>query len=102
MTLRRGKYVSQIICEECHNIREREETFSDLPLNVKGVKGVLESLCQYNNSELLEGDNKYFCENCAKKVNAKKVTKVRQFPPVLTLGLNRFEIDFQTMDRKKV
>ena len=98
----RGKYVSKIICEECGYTHEREEMFSDIPLQIRGVQGVEESLSIFTTEEKLDGENKYFCEVCNKKVNAKKLTRIRQFPPVFTLGLNRFEIDFTTYDRKKV
>lgn len=100
--MHRGKFVTLLVCEECGNVREREELFSDLPLQVKGVKSVEESLSLFSTVERLDGDNKYFCQQCNKKVNATKCTKIRQFPPILTLALNRFEIDFTTMDRKKV
>ena len=98
----RGKYVTQIVCEECKKISEREEEFSDLSLQVKGVKGVEESLCRFMSEERFEGDNKYYCNGCQKKVVAVRKVKVRQFPPILTLSLNRFEMDWVTMDRKKV
>ncbi len=94
--------MNKFTCEECNSIHEREETFSDLPLNVKGIKGVAESLSLFNSEERFEGENQYFCEKCGKKVNAKKQTRIRTAPPILTLGLNRFEIDFKTYDRKKV
>eukprot|EP01022_Parablepharisma_sp_SALTPOND_P028325 TRINITY_DN70798_c3_g1_i1.p3 TRINITY_DN70798_c3_g1~~TRINITY_DN70798_c3_g1_i1.p3 ORF type:complete len:603 (+),score=84.46 TRINITY_DN70798_c3_g1_i1:404-2212(+) len=98
----RGKYVTQTICEECKNVSEREEIFSDIPLQIKGLKGVNESLCQFASEERLEGDNKYFCERCNKKVSAIRRMRIRHFPPILTLGLNRFEIDWSIGDRKKV
>jgi len=52
--------------------------------------------------EQLDKDNKYFCEKCDKKVDAVRRVRIRRFPPILTLGLNRFEIDWTTKDRKKI
>lgn len=43
--------------------------------------------------ELLEGDNKYFCENCNEKNEAIKGIKFKKFPDTLILSLNRYEYD---------
>ena len=76
--------------------------FADLPLHIQGIKGVEDSLSMYMSTEQLQGENQYFCGVCKKKVNAKRCVKMRQFPPILTLGLNRFEMNYKTSERKKV
>eukprot|EP00826_Nyctotherus_ovalis_P048897 TRINITY_DN581_c0_g1_i1.p1 TRINITY_DN581_c0_g1~~TRINITY_DN581_c0_g1_i1.p1 ORF type:complete len:525 (-),score=189.01 TRINITY_DN581_c0_g1_i1:1265-2839(-) len=102
MKLFRGKFVTQIICSECKNISEREEVFSDISLQVKDCKSITESLSMFVSEEQLDKENQYFCEKCNKKVDAVRRVRIRRFPPVLTLGLNRFEMDWNTMDRKKL
>lgn len=94
--------MTQTICNECKTISEREEVFSDISLQVKGCKSIIESLSMFVSEEQLDLDNKYFCEKCNKKVDAVRRVRIRRFPPILTLGLNRFEIDWKTMDRKKL
>jgi len=64
---------------------------------------------------ILEGDNKYYCEKCQDKVNktipislnlqkveAEKGVKLASLPKILTIHLNRFDLDYETMNRKKL
>jgi len=54
----------------------REEEFLDITLHLKTYKSsyssLEESLKGYTEFERLERENKYFCEECAKKVDAEK------------------------------
>lgn len=47
--------------------------------------------------ELLEKDNQYFCDICNQKVDALKGVKLLQLPPILTLSINRFTFDYETL-----
>lgn len=47
---------------------ERPEGFFTLQLELKGKKNLEESLAQFVEGDQLNGDNKYFCEQCAAKV----------------------------------
>ncbi len=47
---------------------EREEKFFTLQLEVKHKRNILESLDLFVEGEMLEGDNKYFCEKANQKV----------------------------------
>mmetsp|Transcript_24293 Transcript_24293/g.27558 ORF Transcript_24293/g.27558 Transcript_24293/m.27558 type:complete len:1186 (-) Transcript_24293:154-3711(-) len=100
--LYRGKYVHQIICQTCSYCSEREEEFCDMIVPVKGLKGVDESFQEMIQVENLDGSNQYFCESCTSKQDATKGLKVRTFPPILTLSLNRFDFDYETLERKKI
>ena len=44
--------------------------------------------------EMLQGDNKYKCDPCDKKVNAEKGIKIEKVPPILSVILNRFAFDY--------
>ena len=58
-----GMFVDQKICKECTHTFERDEPFFSLPVTVKC--GSLElSLEQFVHTEVMEGDNAYFCEKC--------------------------------------
>lgn len=46
---------------------EREEAFHSLQVTVKNHK-LEDSLEQFVNGEILEGDNAYFCEKCNERV----------------------------------
>ena len=52
--------------------------------------------------DILDGDNKYACEPCNKKVDAEKGLKLAKVPPIFTLSLNRFTLDYNTFMRVKV
>ena len=80
----------------------------DISLTIKSEfdkiynKSVEEALENYVTPEVLEGENQYECEKCAKKVNAWKGLKFKTFPPLLTLQLKRFDLNYQTMQRIKL
>ena len=57
-----------IICLTCGVSRKREEDFFDLRLDVKGLKGVNESLCKYFGYETFDDDNKLTCDACEEKM----------------------------------
>jgi ubiquitin C-terminal hydrolase len=69
------------------------------------LKGVNESLNKLFEFEILDGDNKLTCESdvCkGKKSGCKKGMEIAKLPPVLTLNLYRFELDYETWTRKKL
>lgn len=53
---------------QCVSRYEREEPFYSLQVTVKNHK-LEDSLEQFVNGEILEGDNAYFCEKCNERVN---------------------------------
>lgn len=68
--------------------------FSDIQLNVKGMKNLYESFRDYVAVETLDGENKYQAEGYGLQ-EAKKGIIFQSFPPVLHLQLKRFEYDIQ-------
>lgn len=51
--------------------------------------------------EVLDGENKYACDKCARKTAADRGVALRTLPPVLFVSLNRFEYDMLTAQRRK-
>ena len=49
---------------------EREEDFYSISLDIKNKKSLEEALDLYVKPDVLEGDNKYFCESHGRKVSA--------------------------------
>jgi len=98
----KGIFVNHLECLNCGLIKEREESFYDLIMQVKGFSSIEESLLNMLTFEKLEGSNQYFCETCNKKVDAYKGIKIRKFPPILTLSLSRFEYDYMKGEMKKI
>eukprot|EP01022_Parablepharisma_sp_SALTPOND_P021003 TRINITY_DN3979_c0_g1_i1.p1 TRINITY_DN3979_c0_g1~~TRINITY_DN3979_c0_g1_i1.p1 ORF type:complete len:937 (+),score=121.48 TRINITY_DN3979_c0_g1_i1:2238-5048(+) len=85
-----GRIKSCIRCVDVDVASEKEETFSDIQLNVRGCKDLYESFEQYIACEDLIGDNKYQTEYNGLQ-NAQKATRFELLPPVLQLHLKRFE-----------
>ena len=48
--------------------------------------------------EHLEGDNQYFCDFCACKVDATRQMVLRRVPPYLCMQLQRFVFDYQVTE----
>lgn len=78
-----------------------------LPIKNEFGTGVLNSsvemaLENYIKPEILEGDNQYNCGECDMKVDAEKGTKLVAGPPILTIALSRFTLDYTTFQRVKI
>lgn len=97
-----GTIINQIISKGCEHVSEREEGFFTLSLEVKDKKHILESLDLYVVGDMLEGDNKYFCGTCSKKVDALKRCCIKTLPNTLIVHAKRFEFDLEAMKRTKL
>ncbi|CAI7896819.1 unnamed protein product, partial [Closterium sp. NIES-53] len=97
-----GAFAQQIICRGCPHRSEREEPFAAVSVDVKGKRGLQESLEAFVQGDLLEADNAYFCGQCGKKVDALKRACIKTLPPTLIIHLKRFDFDYETMQRLKL
>lgn len=97
-----GTLCNQIISKECPHVSERQEGFFTLGLEIKNKKNVKESLDLYVEGDLLEGDNKYFCGTCSKKVDALKRCCIQTLPDNLIVHIKRFEFDVEQLKRIKL
>lgn len=71
------------------------------------IGSIQEGLTQYFKSEILDGDNQYHCEKCEKegrgpKQDAEKGLKLTKVPYILSIGLKRFDYDWERDCRIKV
>jgi ubiquitin C-terminal hydrolase len=81
---------------------QRDEDFYQVSLDVRGKKGLTESLESYVAVEMMNGENQWLCEELGKKVDAEKRTLIGSLPNTLMLHLKRFEWDYETYSRWKV
>lgn len=95
-----GTISNDLIRKGCPHISEKEDGFSNIILSVK--KSLQESLANYVEGEMLEGDNAVYCEKCDKKVNTLRRTSIKKLPRTLILVLKRFEFDYDNMCKFKV
>ena len=70
------------------------------PYTGKKSESVEECLYDYLKPEALE--DKLNCDECGEKVNVTKGTRFSILPEILTLQLNRFELNYTTFQREKV
>ncbi|CAD8102865.1 unnamed protein product [Paramecium primaurelia] len=99
---------SYVQCLKCQQESVSNEVFLDLSLTVKSDflnvynESLERALYYYIKPEKLEGENKYYCQNCNEKTDALKGFRLKALSDILTIQLNRFELDMNTFERKKV
>lgn len=111
-----GTLLLQTCCLNCEGVRQRYENFQDISVPVQNSKSenraesdakLSDSEDEYDQSqnlswaiskfasiERLNGDNKYFCDNCATLTEANISTYFEKLPEVLTIHLKRFQTSY--------
>ncbi|CAN8259375.1 unnamed protein product [Cochlearia groenlandica] len=89
-----GALQSQVKCLSCGAESNKADEIMDISLEILQSNSVKESLQKFFQSEILDGNNKYRCENCKKLVTARKQMSVLQAPNILVIQLKRFEGSF--------
>jgi len=90
-----GLFLSQITCCECQIVSGAFEPFNILSIETNDIEETTldELLSQFTKEELLTENNQYNCEQCKKKVNAKKKIYIWESPNILIIHLKRFKND---------
>eukprot|EP00768_Dysnectes_brevis_P001261 gnl/Dysnectes_brevis/1308_a1464_2015.p1 GENE.gnl/Dysnectes_brevis/1308_a1464_2015~~gnl/Dysnectes_brevis/1308_a1464_2015.p1 ORF type:complete len:1292 (-),score=598.81 gnl/Dysnectes_brevis/1308_a1464_2015:59-3778(-) len=99
-SLYEGEYEDLIDCTRCAYASRRSVKFGDLSLDVRS--DLRASLRAYITPERLEGDNAYQCSGCMRKVPADKGFQLTTLPPILTLQIKRFTLDWTTLQQRKI
>lgn len=87
-----GQYHSQSICE-CGATNDAFQPFCYLPLPITHrTSNVIHCLNEFTHPETLDDDNKYSCDSCKKKTNAKRQLVFWKTPDVLVMTLKRFNM----------
>ncbi|XP_052196218.1 ubiquitin carboxyl-terminal hydrolase 17-like isoform X3 [Diospyros lotus] len=88
-----GGYLhSKIKCMKCLGKSEQSERIMDLTVEIDGDIGTLEeALAQFTATEILDGENKYWCSRCQSYERAKKRLTIMEAPNILTIVLKRFQ-----------
>lgn len=61
-----------------------------------------ESLTAFTKPEILDGNNKYKCENCNSLEDAEKGLGIKKLPSILAIQLKRYGFDYNTLHRIKL
>jgi uncharacterized UBP type Zn finger protein len=88
-----------MICKGCNYIRERDELFYNLSVQVKGMKHIHESLKSFISGETI---NDFYCESCERKNDIVKRQCLSQLPNVLIIHLQRIVFNLDTLQNEKM
>lgn len=88
--------------EEYEYVSQTVEPFFSVQLDIKNKKSIQEALDFYIKPDILEGDNKYYCEKYDKKIKVHKRAFINKASNTLIINLKRFEFDFNTLQKYKV
>ncbi|XP_038690735.1 ubiquitin carboxyl-terminal hydrolase 25 isoform X2 [Tripterygium wilfordii] len=86
-----GTLQSQLKCLSCGNESNKVDEIMDISLDVLHSNSLKDAMQKFFQPEILDGSNKYKCENCKKLVAAKKQMSILQAPNILVIQLKRFE-----------
>lgn len=89
-----GQLRSTLTCQVCGNKSRRFDSFLYLSVPVtRTMRTIEDAIRSFLQEELLTDDERWFCDRCNKKVNAKKKIDLWKLPPVLVVHLKRFEFN---------
>ena len=94
-----GSYCTSFQCSVCSNIKERDEGFLCVELEVKNLKTLEESWKNYCKEEIVQD---YLCEKCQQKVDTTKKTLLKTIPNVLLIHLQRIVFDLDLLQNVKL
>ncbi|KAJ9522659.1 hypothetical protein QJQ45_019733 [Haematococcus lacustris] len=86
-----GKLVNETRCLHCETVTCREEVFMDLSLEIDQNSSLTACLRNFSALEMLDRDDKFFCDHCCCLQEAQKRMLIKQAPPCLILHLKRFK-----------
>lgn len=76
---------------------KREEPFYCLSLDIKNKKNLHEALDMFVKPDVLEGENKYFCEKYGSLIDASRRNYIKNVQDTVIINLKRFEFDFNLL-----
>jgi ubiquitin carboxyl-terminal hydrolase 8 len=87
---------------ECNNKSHSFDPYSCISLNVpSGNKSTLEDcFIESGKPEILDDDNKWFCDGCKTKKNAVLTTSLWTVPDILIIHLKKFSCNGKKIDKK--
>ncbi|KAL5716149.1 ubiquitinyl hydrolase 1 [Ranunculus cassubicifolius] len=86
-----GELRSSVKCVVCGGESVKNDEIMDVSLDLWQINSVKDALGRFFGVEVLNGTNKYQCDNCKKLVIAKKQMSVLKAPNILVIQLKRFE-----------
>jgi ubiquitin C-terminal hydrolase len=76
--------------------------FLSIPLDIQNKRTLKDALDLMVQKETFEGENKYHCDEHNRKIDATRRSVIGDLGSSVVFSLNRFELNYQTMTRKKI
>jgi ubiquitin carboxyl-terminal hydrolase 12/46 len=104
-------WLESLFCGICSNVTEcvrcgliscRDEKFFDLSLDLADNTSISHCFKQFTSSYIIGNSDKYLCENCCFRQEAKKSVKIKLLPNYLILHLKRFKFNETAQSMKKL
>ncbi|SCU95163.1 LAME_0F10990g1_1 [Lachancea meyersii CBS 8951] len=89
----KGTLTNRTKCLTCDNETFRNEPFLDFAIEVKDDEetDIKTTLSDYHQREMLNGANKFYCDECCGLQEAERVVGLKQLPFYLALHMKRFK-----------
>jgi len=97
-----GKLTNEVRCLCCERVTKREETFLDLSIDVEQNSSLTACLKKFTCTEILRGEEKFFCDFCGTLQEAERRMRVNRLPNILALHLKRFKFIESVQKFKKL
>jgi hypothetical protein len=74
----------------------------NIDCQIRGKSDVHEALSSLCETEIMEGNNQVFCDNCKKNTDTVLRTTISELPNMMILSLKRFDLDYTTFETVKL
>lgn len=91
-----GKLTNETRCLMCETVTSRQENFLDLSVDIPlhgSSYSLSHTLDNFSRLELLNHQNKFYCNTCASLQEAEKSSKICELPQILVVNFKRFKYD---------
>lgn len=80
----------------------REEKHMNIDCQIRGKSDIQEALAAMCETEIMEGNNQVFCDNCKKNTDTVLRNTISELPNMMILSLKRFDLDYTTFETVKL
>lgn len=98
----RGKELCSVVCTNCQRSSSSESYFTEIKLPVEGFSNLRSCWNSYQESEIMTGENKYFCSYCQGKFDSTRQATITELPKVLMIQLLRYKYDREISGKRKI
>ncbi|KAF7089732.1 hypothetical protein CFC21_092622 [Triticum aestivum] len=97
-----GSLTNETKCLMCETVTAKDETFLDLSIDIEQNSSLTSCLKSFFSTEILNAEDKFFCDNCCSLQEAQKRMKIKKAPQILVIHLKRFKFIEQLSQHKKL